>query len=137
MTNAVNLSTVAAGGVGASGTVLTSQGASAAPAWKNPGNMPVNTQIVAYTLVAGDAGDLVVPSGANTVTVPPSVFSAGDVVTICNHNPTSMTIAQGTGLTLYQAGTANTGNRTLAQRGLATIVFVNPTVAIITGGGLT
>jgi hypothetical protein len=40
-------------------------------------------------------------------------------------------------LTMYQVGTATTGNRTLAQRGLSTITFISGTVAVITGGGLT
>ncbi len=36
-----------------------------------------------------------------------------------------------------QAGTANTGNRTLAARGMATVWFNSATEAIISGSGLT
>jgi hypothetical protein len=38
--------------------------------------------------------------------------------------------------TLYQSGTANTGSRTLAQRGLATVYFISSTVGVISGTGL-
>jgi hypothetical protein len=87
------------------------------------------------TLVVGDRGALVAATG--TVTVPASVFAARDVVTIANDSASSISIAQGSGLTMYLVGTATTGNRTLAQRGVATVVFISATVAIISGGGLT
>jgi hypothetical protein len=58
-------------------------------------------------------------------------------VTIANNSSSSITLTQGSGLTLYLVGTATTGNRTLAQRGIATVVFISATVAIISGGGLT
>jgi len=87
------------------------------------------------TLVAGDRGTLV--SVTAGVTVPASVFAANDVVTIYNNSSSSITITQGASLTLRQVGTANTGNRTLAQRGLVTIAFISATEAVISGGGLT
>jgi len=68
--------------------------------------------------------------------IPASVFSANDVVTIFNNTTGALTIAQGAGLTLYLVGTATTGSRTISQRGLATIVFIRATVAVISGGGL-
>jgi hypothetical protein len=71
------------------------------------------------------------------VTIPASVFAAQDVVTIYNNSAASITITQGASLTLRQVGTANTGNRTLALRGLVTVVFISATEAIISGGGLT
>lgn len=86
------------------------------------------------TLVAGDVGALVQATGG--ITIPASVFVARNVVTIYNNSAASITITQGSGLTLYQVGTANTGNRTLAQRGLATVVFIDATTAVISGGGL-
>ena len=87
------------------------------------------------TLVVGDRGSLVAATGG--ITVPASVFAARDVVTIANNSSSSITLTQGSGLTLYLVGTATTGNRTLAQRGIATVVFISATVAIISGGGLT
>lgn len=87
------------------------------------------------TLVIGDRGTLV--SVTAGVTVPNAVFSANDVVTIYNNSAGNITITQGASLTLRQVGTANTGNRTLAQRGLATVVFISGSEAVISGGGLT
>ena len=37
---------------------------------------------------------------------------------------------------MYLVGTSTTGNRTLAQRGLATIVCVASNTFVISGGGL-
>ena len=102
----------------------------------NVRNLPVNSQSAGYTLVASDNGKLIDISTGG-VTVPASVFSAGNTVTIYNDSASSQTITQGASLTLRQVGTANTGNRTLAQRGLATLVFISATEAVISGGGLT
>jgi len=87
------------------------------------------------TLAIGDRGALV--SVTAGVTVPANVFALQDVVTIYNNSGSNITITQGASLTLRQVGTANTGNRTLAQRGLVTIVFISATEAVISGGGLT
>ena len=86
-------------------------------------------------LVIGDRGSLVQATG--NVTVPASVFAARDVVTIYNNTAGSITIEQPGGLTLRKVGTADTGSRTLATRGLATVVFITTTEAVISGGGLT
>ena len=87
------------------------------------------------TLVIGDRGALV--SVTAGVTIPVSVFSSKDTFTIYNNSSANITITQGSGLTLYLVGTATTGNRTLAQRGLATVLFISATEAVISGGGLT
>lgn len=86
------------------------------------------------TLVVGDRGSLV--SVTAGVTVPASVFATQDVVTIYNNSASSITITQGASLTLRLVGTSTTGNRTLLQRGLATVVFISATEAVISGGGL-
>jgi hypothetical protein len=87
------------------------------------------------TLAIGDRGALVQATG--TITVPNGVFAANDVVTIANTTGSSITISQGSGLTLRFAGTSVTGSRTLAQYGLATVVFLSASTALISGGGLT
>ena len=72
------------------------------------------------------------------VTVNTSIFTVGNNITIFNNSSSSQTITQGVGVTMYQAGTATTGNRTLAQRGICTIVCVaNSTTFVISGAGLT
>jgi hypothetical protein len=102
----------------------------------NVRSVPQNAQSAAYTLVASDNGKHIsIASGG--VTVPSGVFAAGQTVTIFNNSGSSQTITQGSGVTMYQVGTANTGNRTLAQRGLATVLCVATNTFVITGGGLT
>jgi hypothetical protein len=97
-------------------------------------NIPQNSQGSLYTLSVSDSGKHV--STAASVTVPPSVFSIGDAVTIYNSTDTSITISPGSGVTMRQAGTANVGIRTLSQYGLSTILCVSNNVFVISGGGL-
>ena len=102
-------------------------------------SIPANWHNAAtYTLVASDAGKFVseATSGAN-ITVPASVFSTGDAITIMNHNGGNTTITQGTGVTMYWTADGTTGNRTLATRGLCTILYREHNVCYISGGGLT
>lgn len=87
------------------------------------------------TAVIGDRGCLL--SVTAGVTIPANVFAANDTFSIYNNTAGNITITQGGSLTLRQVGTANTGNRTLAQRGLVTVVFISATEAVISGGGLT
>ena len=97
----------------------------------------INSQSGAYTLVAGDAGKAVTQSTNSAgVTVPNSVFSAGDMVTIINNTGTNINIIQGSGLTMYNTADAATGTRTLAQRGAATLLFISASVAYISGSEL-
>jgi len=84
-------------------------------------NIPQNSQTGAYTLVAGDVGKHIsITTGG--VTCNASVFSAGDVVSIFNNSSSNQTITAGTNVTFRLAGTATTGNRTLAQYGVATLL---------------
>jgi hypothetical protein len=87
-------------------------------------------------LVSTDSGKTVsITLGG--VTVPSSIFAVGDTITIFNNSSSSQTITQGSGVTMYYVGTATTGNRTLAQRGLCTVYCVATDIFVITGGGLT
>jgi hypothetical protein len=95
-----------------------------------------NGQSSAYVLVASDNGKMInITTGGVTVNI--SIFSAGNNITIYNNSASSQTITQGTSVTMYLAGTATTGNRTLAQRGICTIVCVSAGVFVISGAGLT
>jgi len=94
-----------------------------------------NTQSSAYTLVGGDAGKHILISSGG-VTVNGNVFGAGNAVTIVNNSGSDQTITQGSNLTMYNTADASTGNRTLAQRGMATILFASGTAAYISGAGL-
>jgi basic membrane lipoprotein Med (substrate-binding protein (PBP1-ABC) superfamily) len=61
----------------------------------------------------------------------------GDVVSIYNNSAAAQTITQGASVTMYLAGTATTGNRTLAQRGVCTVLCVAANTFVIAGAGLT
>jgi hypothetical protein len=102
----------------------------------NVRNVPQNAQTSAYVLVASDNGKHIsITTGG--VTVNSGIFSTGQTVTIYNNSASSQTITQGTSVTMYLVGTATTGNRTLAQRGLCTVFCVASNTFVITGGGLT
>jgi hypothetical protein len=98
----------------------------------------LNSQTAAYILAAADAGKVVsITTGG--VSVNNSLMSAGNIVTIYNNSGSSQTITQGTGVTLQWAGqaTSTTGNRTLGLYGIATVLFLSASSAVITGSGLT
>ena len=84
---------------------------------------PIQTKISAYIAVQSDAGQTIYISTGG-VTINASVFNAGDMVTIINNSGSNQTITAGASVTFRLAGTATTGNRTLAQRGMATFVCV-------------
>ena len=86
------------------------------------------------TAVVGDVGRCIAVTAG--ITIPNATFAAGDAVSIYNDSAASVTITQGASLTLRQAGTTNTGNRTLAARGMATIWFNSSSEAVITGAGV-
>lgn len=101
-------------------------------------SIPLNSQTSAYILAASDNGKMVsITTGG--VTVNNSIMSAGMVVTIYNNSGSSQTITQGTGVTLQWAGqtASTTGTRTLGLYGMATIIFLSASSAVITGSGLT
>ena len=119
----VRLNTTAAG-VTVTGTVTDSTG--------ELRTIVQNTQAGAYTLVAADAGKHILASG--NITVPDSVFTAGQAITIVNNTAGDLTITKGT--TLYNTADGTNANRTLATRGMATLLFTAADTAYISGAGL-
>ena len=97
-------------------------------------DVKVNAQGGTHTLVATDAGTCIKASG--NVTVPNSVFSQANVVSIINNTSGDLSIIQGSGVTMYNTADAATGNRTLATRGMATMIFDSASVCYISGAGL-
>ena len=84
---------------------------------------PINSQGGAYAAVAADAGKTIYISTGG-VTINASIFNAGDMVTIVNNSASNQTITAGGSVTFRLAGTGTTGNRTLAQYGMATFLCV-------------
>lgn len=115
------------GNITATGSIADTDGAIRA--------VPQNSKTTAYVLTADDAGKHIsITTGG--VTVPNGVFSIGDVVSIFNDSGSNQTITQGGSVTLRQAGTTNTGNRTLGAYGLATVLCVGTSTFVISGAGL-
>ena len=85
------------------------------------------------TAVVGDVGKCIAVTAG--ITIPNSTFAAGDAISIYNDSGSAITITAGV-TTLRQAGTGNTGNRTLAARGMATVWFNSATEAVISGAGV-
>jgi hypothetical protein len=84
-----------------------------------------------YTLVAADNGQVVEmnKATANTLTVPSGVFTAGQQVLITQYGAGQTTIA-GSGVTLRSDGGKLKIN---AQYSMATILFISPTEAYVSG----
>jgi len=80
-----------------------------------------------YTLVIGDLGKWVTLSNASgiTLTVPPSVFSAGNVVHIQQIGAGQVTLAQGAGVTITSTGATASAPLLRAQYSAATILCVS------------
>lgn len=97
--------------------------------------IPVSSNTGVWNLAAGNTGTWINQTDAATATVNTGL-AAGTAVTIGNNNASSMTLTQGAGMTLRWAGTTSTGSRTIAGRGLATVVYVTTTEAWVSGSGL-
>jgi len=99
-------------------------------------SIPGNTKSAAYTLVMADAGMSIDTTSNVTIPANSSVaFPIGTTVMVTNTSATNSTISINTD-TLRQAGTTNTGSRTLAGYGIATLRKVNSTTWFISGAGL-
>jgi len=93
------------------------------------------------TLAATDAGKHYYSTlaTANTLTIANNTsvgWSVGTAITIVNRGTGNMTIAQGTGVSLYLAGNSSAGNRTVTTYGMATLLNVAANVWMINGTGV-
>ena len=77
-----------------------------------------------YTLVATDVGALVTLSNASaiTLTVPPSVFTTGQVIDIQQIGAGQVTLAQGSGVTITSTGGTASAPKLRAQYSGASIL---------------
>ena len=92
-----------------------------------------NTKTGTYTLTANDVGELI--NTNSNVTIPSGVFSAGQAITIYNNSSGNITIAR-SGVTAYSVGTSTNSDKTLAQKGVATVMCVSANTFVVIGGGL-
>ena len=77
-----------------------------------------------YTLVSGDVNKLVTASNASaiTVTVPPSVYSANDVINVQQTGAGKVTFVQGSGVTITSNGATSTSPALRARYSAASII---------------
>jgi hypothetical protein len=101
-------------------------------------SIPQNGKNANYTLQSTDNGQMINVTSGN-ITVPGGVFASpyGQTISIFNNQNSSNAVVQGSGVTLRLAGTAATGNRTLARYGVATVICVAANTFVISGAGLT
>jgi len=88
-------------------------------------NLTLNAQTgTTYTLVAADSGKLVTSSDANpvTITVPPSVFAAGEQINVQSIGAGLTSFAQGAGVTITSTGATATAPILRAQYSACTII---------------
>ena len=98
-------------------------------------NLPISgsEKTSSYTLDVGDVGEYIQVGTGGSITIPNSVFSQGDIVTVVNN--TSSTVAVTCSITTaYIAGiTIDYASVTLLARGVMSVLFISGTVCYITG----
>ena len=94
-------------------------------------SVAINSQTSAYTLTATDKSKMVIVTSSSTanVTVPPSVFSQGDVVYISRSGAGTLSLTAGAGVTI--SGTPGLALR--AQASVAAILCTGTNTFIATG----
>jgi hypothetical protein len=100
------------------------------------GIVAINAQTgTSYTLVAGDLNDLVTlnNAGAITLTIPPSVFSANDIVNIAQIGAGQVTFAQGAGVTINSTGATATAPKCRARYSAATVICTASNTFLVIG----
>jgi hypothetical protein len=88
-----------------------------------------------YTLVAGNLNQLVTLDNASaiTLTVPPSVFSAGDVINIAQIGAGQVTLAEGAGVTITSTGATVDAPALRAQYSSASIICTAADTFLVVG----
>jgi hypothetical protein len=89
-----------------------------------------------YTLVAADASYKLVTcsnAAAITVTVPPSIFTAGDVINLQQIGAGQVTFAQGAGVTITSTGATSSAPKLRAQESACSVICTASNVFTIVG----
>jgi hypothetical protein len=87
-----------------------------------------------YTLVAGDVGKFIELGTGGSVVVPASIFAAGDVISIFNNTSASIACTCSAITDFYKGGTdTDISTFSVTTRGVATILFITATRAVVTG----
>jgi len=93
-----------------------------------------SAKTTSYTLAIGDVGEFIELGTGGDVVVPAGVFAAGDVISIFNNTSGSISCTCSAVTTVYKAGTdADISTFSINTRGVATVLFISATVAVVTG----
>ena len=125
----------ATGPTGPTGSTGTT-GATGATGATGPTLVGFNTQTgTTYTLVIGDKDKLVTLNNASaiTLTVPPSVFSANDIVNIAQFGAGQVTLAQGSGVTINSTGATTTAPKLRMNKSSASIICTASNTFLVVG----
>ena len=122
--------------VGTNGhTLVADSGAATGLKYAAGVSLAINAQTAAYTLVATDAFKLVTVSDtvSRTITVPPSIFSVGQVINVQRIGTGAVPFAAGSGVTITSTGASSAAPTLRAQFSAASIVCTASDVFTILG----
>jgi hypothetical protein len=98
-------------------------------------NIPASsTKTTTYNPVVSDAGKIIILGTGGNVTLTANVFAAGDAFSIFNNTSNTITCNVQAITTVYKSGFDTDVNTfDLTTRGIATIVFITSTIALVSG----
>jgi hypothetical protein len=127
-------SVVVSSGIVTSSVVVTGATGATGPAGNNL--VGFNTQTgTSYTLVAGDKDKIVTANNAAaiTITVPPSVFTANEIVNVAQYGAGQVTFAQGAGVTIRSAGAISTAPKLRQINSASSVICTASNTFLIVG----
>jgi len=95
------------------------------------GYLNIPSSATTGTLVAADVGKFL-PLAAG-ITIPASIFAAGDVVSLYNNTGSTQTITCSAVTTKIAGSNTTVTSATLAIRGVCTVLFIDATNCVLTG----
>jgi hypothetical protein len=98
-------------------------------------NLPASSTITTtYNPVVGDVGKILILGSGGTITLTASIFAAGDAFSIFNNTSSTITCNVQAVTTVYKSGFDTDVNTfDITTRGIATIVFITSSVALVSG----
>jgi len=98
-------------------------------------NIPASsTKTTTYNPVVSDAGKIIILGTGGNISLTASVFAAGDAFSVFNNTSNTITCNVQAITTVYKSGFDTDVNTfDLTTRGIATIVFITSTVAVVSG----
>jgi len=116
---------------GANAVSFTEGGVGSRVGYRNiPDGGPKNTS---YTLASSDVGKYIQITSGGSVTIPDGTFANGDAVSMFNNTNAAVTITCSISTAYISGKDEDKANVSLATRGVATVLFANANVCVITG----